>query len=231
MSKDNYGGDSMKVHDFTMVIGPDMNAIWPGHPSPKLETFTTFENQGYEARIITMDSHAGTHIDAPKHIVCGKRGIDEIPIDHLVAEGVILDLPVGPYEEISAKDLQEANPGIQDGDIVLIHCGWGHKWVEPWDEELFKSRPGISTEAARWLVSKKVKAVGIDNMTISAGRAVELDPGSPSVHRILCGNDVIIAECLVNLKSLAGQRAIIAIGVIPVKGSDGFPARVFAIQL
>jgi len=221
----------MKIYDFTMVFEPEMKALWPGHPKPKVEIFTTFEKEKYEARYISMDTHVGTHIDAPKHIVPGRKGTDEIPIEQLVGDGVILDLPRGPYEEITHEDFQKAKPAIKDRDIVLIHTGWGQRWTEPWDEAFFKSRPGITTKAAEWLVSKKVKAVGIDNLTISSGKAEELAPGTPSVHRILCSNEVIIVEGLVNLKSAVGKRLIIAVGVIPVKGSDGGQARVFAIQV
>lgn len=219
----------MKVFDFTTVIEPGMTSVFPGHPGPKVELRTSYEKEGYEARLFTIDSHTGTHVDAPRHFVPGRKGADEIPIEQLVGDGVILDLPTGPYQEISGNELRKAKPTIREGDIVLIHCGWGHKWTEPWDEETFKSRPGIDAGAAEWLVSRKVKAVGIDSLTIQAGKE-KVVPGAPTVHGILLGNDMVIIEGLVNLSAMKGQRAIIAAGLIPVRGSDGGQARVFAIQ-
>ena len=220
----------MKVYDFTAVCGPEMTSCYPGHSAPKVERWATYEKDGYEARLLTIDSHVGTHVDAPKHFVPGGKGADQIPIDRLVGEGVVLDIPKGPYEEISAKDLEIAQPSVQKGDIVFIHCGWGDKWHSPWDEEAFRSRPGLDATGAQWLVSKKVKAVGIDSLTIQVGKE-EVTPGSPTVHGILLENEVVIVECLVNLDAIKGQRAIIAIGLVSVKGADGGQARVLGIQL
>jgi kynurenine formamidase len=91
---------------------------------------------------------------------------------------------------ITAADLQAAarlyNVTLREGDVVAIHTGWGDLFEQfPAQNALFNSgAPGIGKEAAAWLVSQKVVAVGADTWV------VEVIPGeNPKeafiVHNIL----------------------------------------------
>lgn len=51
------------------------------------------------------------------------------------------------------------------------------------------------------------------------------------VHKILLSNGVLIVEHLADLRPLAGRRAEVIIGAIPIQGADGAPARVLAPRL
>jgi kynurenine formamidase len=91
---------------------------------------------------------------------------------------------------ITPADLQAAlrmyNVTLREGDVVAIHTGWGDLFEQfPKQNAEFNSgQPGIGKEAAKWLVSQKVVAVGSDNW------AVEVIPGEDPkeafiVHNIL----------------------------------------------
>ena len=82
--------------------------------------------------------------------------------------------------------LKMHNVTLREGDIVVTHTGWGDLFLQfPKQNALYNSgEPGIGKEAAQWLVSQKVVAVGSD------GWAVEVIPGeNPKeafiVHNIL----------------------------------------------
>jgi kynurenine formamidase len=82
--------------------------------------------------------------------------------------------------------LKMYNVTLREGDIVVIHTGWGDLFEQyPAQNTLFNSgEPGIGKEAAVWLASQKVVAVGSDQW------AVEVIPGeNPNeafiVHNIL----------------------------------------------
>jgi kynurenine formamidase len=82
--------------------------------------------------------------------------------------------------------LKMYNVTLREGDIVIIHTGWGDLFEQyPAQNALYNSgEPGIGKEAAQWLVSQKVVAVGSDTW------AVEVIPGeNPKeafiVHNIL----------------------------------------------
>ena len=78
---------------------------------------------------------------------------------------------------ITAADLQAGlkmyNTTLREGDIVVVHTGWGDLFEQyPAQNALFNSgEPGIGKDAATWLISQKVVAVGSDQW------AVEVIPG------------------------------------------------------
>lgn len=78
---------------------------------------------------------------------------------------------------ITAADIQAGlkmyNTTLREGDIVVVHTGWGDLFEQyPAQNTLFNSgEPGIGKDAATWLISQKVVAVGSDQW------AVEVIPG------------------------------------------------------
>ncbi|HEX3176230.1 MAG TPA: cyclase family protein [Methylomirabilota bacterium] len=78
---------------------------------------------------------------------------------------------------ISAADLQAGlkmyNVTLREGDIVVIHTGWGNLFEQfPAANATYNgAEPGIGKDAATWLISQKVVAVGSDTW------AVEVIPG------------------------------------------------------
>ena len=101
---------------------------------------------------------------------------------------------------ITAADLQAGlkmyNVTLREGDIVIIHTGWGDLFEQfPAQNALYNcGEPGIGKEAANWLISQKVVAVGADTW------AVEVIPGeNPKeaflVHQmLLTDNGIHIIE-------------------------------------
>jgi kynurenine formamidase len=65
------------------------------------------------------------------------------------------------------------NVTLREGDIVIIHTGWGDLFEQfPAQNAVYNSgEPGIGKDAATWLISQKVVAVGADTW------AVEVIPG------------------------------------------------------
>jgi kynurenine formamidase len=91
---------------------------------------------------------------------------------------------------ITAADLQAGlkmyNVTLREGDIVIIHTGWGDLFEQfPAQNAVYNGgAPGIGKDAATWLVSQKIVAVGTDTWV------VEVIPGeNPKeafiVHNIL----------------------------------------------
>jgi len=91
---------------------------------------------------------------------------------------------------ITAADIQAGlrmyNTTLREADIVIIHTGWGDLFEQyPAQNATYNSgAPGIGKDAAAWLISQKVVAVGTDTWV------VEVIPGeNPKeafiVHNIL----------------------------------------------
>ena len=64
--------------------------------------------------------------------------------------------------------LKMYNVTLREGDIVLIHTGWGDLFEQfpAKNAEYNSGEPGIGKEAANWLVTQKVVAVGSDSWAV-----------------------------------------------------------------
>jgi kynurenine formamidase len=73
---------------------------------------------------------------------------------------------------ITGADIQAGlkmyNVTLREGDIVIIHTGWGDLFEQfPAQNALYNSgAPGIGKDAATWLISQKVVAVGTDTWVV-----------------------------------------------------------------
>ena len=92
---------------------------------------------------------------------------------------------------ITAADIQAGlkmyNTTLREGDIVVIHTGWGDLFEQfPAQNAVYNSgEPGIGKDATAWLVSQKVVAVGSDTW------AVEVIPGENPKEAFIVHNMLI----------------------------------------
>ena len=121
------------------------------------------------AEEVTLNTHSGTHLDAPWHYgpTCGgqpARTIDQIPLEWCFSDGVVLDVTHRKAGElITADDLEEAvrkiDYEIKPFDIVLIRTDAIKRYEKP---DFLLSQPGMGRESTLWLLDQGVKVMGID---------------------------------------------------------------------
>ncbi len=92
---------------------------------------------------------------------------------------------------ITAADIQAGlkmyNVTLREADIVIIHTGWGDLFEQfPAQNAVYNSgAPGIGKDAAKWLISQKVVAVGTDTWV------VEVIPGEDPKEAFIVHNMLI----------------------------------------
>lgn len=174
-----------------------------------------------------MVVHTGTHVDSPLHFCADGPGMDEVPIDRMMGQGVVLCIEADACYEITANDLANASPQIEPGDIVAITTNWGGRWgTKDWT-----SHPYISEEAAAWLMDKQVKMVAVDTINPDLPHDLRYEGFDFPVHRALLQRGILIAEQVANLEALAGNRVEFFFGALPILACDGAPARVLGRTL
>lgn len=100
-----------------------------------------------------------------------KLGTHNVP--PLVGRGVVINMAKhfgAPHLEagkfFTAADIQAAakNQGVEirEGDVVLFHTGWTDAKLASEPTAWASAEPGTSEDAAEWLASKNVMAVGAD---------------------------------------------------------------------
>jgi len=118
------------IYDLTWNIS---NKIYHPSGSPSFELYETFEKEGCQTSRVRMSLHTGTHLDSPAHFIKGGKSIDQIPINHFIGEGIVLDLSkkygpeYGANQSITVKDLIEAEKAtghkIGPNSMVIIPDG------------------------------------------------------------------------------------------------------------
>ena len=227
----------MQVIDLTMKITPSMK-VFPGSPQPCFIPWSKFDLQGYDSEAMFMSTHTGTHVDAPSHFKPGLASIDMISADRFVSNATLIRAEKTANQLIEQQDLGDQ---IRQGDVVVIATGWEKR---SGNSNYMSENPGLSKQAARYLVRKKVKAVAIDCPSIDAGA----DAKKFVAHNILLSSNILVVENLCNLDRVvrrssnnssknssaaaaAGTTVTFTIIISPLKlgGATGSPARVFAV--
>lgn len=181
-----------------------------------------------EARLnitqIEMVCHVGTHLDAPLHLFTDGPGFDQIPPGHLSGPGVVWQLDLAPFADITVELLRSKQPHLRPGDMLLLHTGWARRF----DQADYYDNPALTLDAAQWLVNQGVKLLGVDFATPDQALPRRGPDFDWPVHQILLANGVLVAENLADCAALADHRVEIVCGALNVEGADGSPARILA---
>jgi kynurenine formamidase len=196
----------------------------PFFPAPRFERIMSMPRDPLNATEMQMVCHFGTHVDAPCHFIPDGPAFHEIPLDRLHGPGVVWRIDSEPGGEIDAAMLARQRPALHEGDILLVDTGSARHL----GTERYAAHPSFTPEAARWIVDRGVKLLGIDCLTPDL--AVPYRPAGFDwpVHHILLSRGVLIAENLTNLRALAGLHIEAWFLALNIEGADGAPARVIA---
>jgi arylformamidase len=138
---------------------------WPEYEPTVVNLRYTLAFNGFNAERVELTTHSGTHMDVPFHFIQDGATIDRMPLERLMGPATILDLTgKAPGSVISAADLERCDEAIAADEIILIKTGWGLKRAS--SEEYLKKWPYLDQSAAEYLVSRNVRGVGTDGLSI-----------------------------------------------------------------
>jgi arylformamidase len=202
-----------------MEIVPSMR-VFPGSPQPSFIEWSKFEIHGYSSEVMFLSTHTGTHIDAPSHFIPDSRTIDKIKVSRFVSRSILIKIPKKADQQITLNDI--INCKINANDTVVFATGWEKRFK---NDNYMMNNPGLSLDAAEYLVSNRVNAVAIDGPSIDRG----VD-NNFNIHSALLSNDIPIIENLCNLEELSTVKSFTLI-VNPLKlvGASGSPVRAIAL--
>jgi kynurenine formamidase len=186
---------------------------------------------GLSAEDVTLNTHTGTHLDAPWHYgptiggTARAYGIDEVPLEWCYGDGVVLDVTHRKAGElITAQDLERATAAIgyriKPLDIVLIRTDAAKRYRK---SDFMTCQPGMGRESTLWLLDQGVKVCGIDAWSFDRPLAFmreDLKAGHPEAflpaHRVGREREYCHIEKLANLDRLPRPTGF-TVSVFPIK--------------
>lgn len=207
----------MPFYDLTHAISSSM-VVFPGDPTFESKMVMDVNNDDpFTLRHFSLGNHAGTHIDFPAHVRSGGKTSDHFPIEYLTGIGKIINIPENSHVTASHVDAADIAPG----NIVFFKTrntrdSLYEKGVYTED---FKA---IEPEAAKRLVERGIRIVGIDYLSVDP-----VEDENLTVHKTLLDEEVLIVENL-NLQMIPAGRYYIRIAPLKIEGMDGLPVRVVA---
>ena len=229
--------------DLTWPLGEN-TLYWPTSPTEfdleELSFGVTEAGFFYAANQFSTPEHGGTHLDAPIHSAEGRRTAEQIPLEQLMAPGVVIDVREQAVADrdyrLTPEDLaahEAAHGAVPEGSIVMLNTGWSAFWPDAKEylgddtagDASKLSFPSYGAEAVRILVEeRKIAALGVDTASIDYGPSTDF-----IVHQIANGANVPGLENVTDLDRLPATGSWIIALPMKIAGGSGGPVRIVAL--
>lgn len=212
-----------QLYDLSVPLRENM-VTWPGEPGPARNINGTVDagSNHSETSTLTIGTHTGTHIDAPRHFVPDMAdGIETISLEHLHGPCHVWEILDTPESSITAQHLAQFD--LQYPKIIFKTTNTQRHLLD--DAEFHEDYVCLDISAAQYLVQHGVHLVGIDYLSIERKGSA----GHP-VHVELLKNHVVNIEGVYLQGVPAGDYSVTA---LPLRwpGLDGSPTRVLLAEL
>lgn len=212
----------------------EFSPLYPGTSPVRIQQCKSIvAGDSCNTSFISLSSHAGTHVDAPRHFFEEGRSIDDYTPDELSFRSpLVIECPQPPGGIIKITDLPELTTEMNNTDILLIKTGFQvYRARKP---EMYRTQnPCLSLEVAIWLKNElpQLRALGFDCISIASvlhrevGREVHrvlLQSGEEGRHPILLIEDMCLPEEYCRFNE-------ILVCPLPVQHGDGAPCVVLGL--
>jgi kynurenine formamidase len=205
----------MKLYDLSHLLNNE-TPVFPGMSKPEFKPAGKLETDGYRETRFEMDSHTGTHIDAPAHMLENGKTLDQLQLEAFSGKALIISVP-GNSKSIGEDLLVQFEEKLKKAEFVLFKTGWSKFWGT---SQYFKDFPTLSADAVKWLLTFSLKGIGFD--------VISADPTDsttyPNHFRIL-GKGLIIIENLRFPEELIETEGEFFCFPLHFENADGSPVR------
>ncbi|MCH4038484.1 MAG: cyclase family protein [Eubacteriales bacterium] len=178
---------------------------YPGDPVPSKRIVKGFDKEKpdiCQLTELTLGSHSGTHIDAPRHFIPGGLDVEHVGLRRAYGR---------------CKVVETATPIELTADMVDEYTHDGTKRL------LLKGGFEITPESAQRMVDDGIRTIGTEAPTVGG------EGTGPIVHRILLGAEVLIIENLDLSRAKPGDYTLSALP-LRMADLDGSPVRAVLIE-
>ena len=211
-----------RVLDLSHPIEPGM-PVFPGDPAVQVDAAARLDRDGCRVSALHLNTHAGTHADAPAHVFEHGLCLDQLPASQLAGSALVIGcMDIGKDGVIPLDRILDAGAAALLADFLIFRTGWERRWGE---EAYFDHYPVLSRDAVRWIAAQGKKGIGLDTPGIDPAH----DEGLALHKALLAPGRTLILENLAHLAALPqGELLGLVAAPLPVRDADGAPARVLA---
>lgn len=214
-------------------LGGDLYNGMHGLPDPMpafnlqeidLEEYCRARKRTYRSHTqqVHMCVQTSTYLETGAHVHPEMEKIEKVGLDRSFLSAVVLRVPRGANEKVTAADLDEALSAaeqvVRPGEAVLVATG--HDGFDPAQSG---ESPHFSYDAIEWVVQRKPAILGSD---MSAWQAPADDP---PFFPMFLESGVLLLAPLVNLAKIPVPRIKLIVLALKLRGACAAPSRVIAV--
>lgn len=180
--------------------------------------------------VFTLNTHIGTHIDAPRHFYADGYSVTDLPLDRIVMrEAVVIDVShKKPGEGVTGDDLERTGVKPGPGQIAVIKTLWTNRaFGKP---EFWAQTIHLEPSVGEWVERQGVSAVAMDCFPEKPFWLMTLTPAERGAnHKRWLKAGIPMIQMLTALDRIASRFMLTALP-LKLQGMDGAPARVVGIE-
>lgn len=216
---------SVRVIDLSHPVGPNTQ-VYPGDAPPVVSPACSLAADGYNSVRLELGSHTGTHADAPYHFLENGLRLDDLPLERFTGPAVVVDATgLAPRTAIGPEAFAPWEERLAPGAIVLVRTGWDRHY----GTEDYFHHPYLSGEAARMLVERGVRTLGLDTLSPDETPYAGHEADDWSAHLAILGAGGTVIENLRGLGAAGVQGAHFCAFPLRLESGDGAPVRAVAL--
>jgi arylformamidase len=199
--------------DISVTIQDGM-VHWPGDPDIRIRQMLEMSRGDVcNVSVLSLGSHTGTHMDAPRHFIANGKTLDRMPLEATMGSCRVIEIK--DKEAVTVEELKPQK--IRPGERILFKTRNSRRsWkTNAFDEDFIF----VSKEAAAYLAERRVQTVGIDYLSVGGFKKDGVE-----THQALLGAGIWLIEGLNLAKVRPGKHDLCCLP-LKVLNSEGAPAR------
>lgn len=205
--------------DITYSISNNMPK-WPGSKGIDFEFYVKMPEANNNTSSFRIDTHLGTHIDAPLHFVEHGKSVDTVALEKLIGKAYVVEMY--GIKSISSKDLEYANIPLECKKLLLKTDN--QTYWQSGESAFQEDFTSIDASGAQWVVDRGIELIGIDYLSIQRYH------DSADTHQILLNNEVVILETINLNEVFEGWYELFCLP-LKIVGLEGSPVRAILKKL
>ncbi|MEP6742798.1 MAG: cyclase family protein [bacterium] len=207
----------MTIYDVSVPLSAT-TPTYPGDPTIEIKSWLELKRgDAANVSLLHFGAHSGTHVDAPAHFIAGGSKVEALPLESLLGEATVVEVP---QDMMAIDDDFVSNNCNPASERILFKTRNSSFWNNP--EVGFRTDyTYLEPKAAQRFTEIGVRLVGIDYLSVEQYGSKTFE-----THLTLLSRSIVILEGLDLRNVPAGRYELICLPLRIAGGAgDGAPVR------